>query len=377
MNSKNTPVATEKNGKLQLIKTTPVMKASLISDKKTSHVSTKIKTGKARLPEILLDPDEKRYVILPIKYPDIWAMYEKHQKTRWIPAEVDYSADVCDWEKLNPGEKHFLKHILAFFAASDAIVNDNIIDNLLQKIQILEARYFYGTQVEMENIHSLTYALLIDTYISDPKEKEEMFNAVEHMKTVKKKAEWAIKWTNSDADLDSLFIAFAAVEGIFFSGSFCAIFWLATRGLMPSLCISNDLISRDEGIHTDFAVLMHTNYVANKLSQDEVYMIFSEAVEIECEFITGALGCDLIGMNKKLMKQYIKFVANRLLRQLNYETLYKDVNKVDVKNPFPFMDRILLENKTNFFENRVTNYQKSCRVSKKAVSTNDLFSADC
>src|SRR6476469_8149560 len=257
--------------------------------------------------ELLLKENKDRFVILPIKYPAIWEMYKKHEASFWTAEEIDLSGDLKDWENLNSGEKHFVSHILAFFAASDGIVNENLAVNFMQEVQIPEARCFYGFQIMMENIHSETYSLLIDTYIKDPKEKDHLFNALETVPCVKKKGEWALKWINSENFTERV-IAFAAVEGIFFSGSFCSIFWLKKRGLMPGLTFSNELISRDEGLHCEFACLLYA-MLNNKLSQEQVYSIIGNAVEIEKEFITEALPVKLIGMNADLMKQYIEFVA--------------------------------------------------------------------
>jgi ribonucleoside-diphosphate reductase beta chain len=316
--------------------------------------------------EVLLKENKDRFVILPISYPAIWAMYKKHEASFWTAEEIDLSGDIRDWENLNPGEKHFVSHILAFFAASDGIVNENLAINFMNEVQVPEARCFYGFQIMMENIHSETYALLIDTYIKDPIEKDRLFHAIETVPCVKRKAEWALEWIENGTFAQRL-VAFAAVEGIFFSGSFCSIFWLKKRGLMPGLTFSNELISRDEGLHCEFACLLYS-MLSNKLSQEEVFKIIADAVEIEKEFITDALPVNLIGMNAKLMGQYIEFVADRWLVELGYEKMF------GVSNPFDFMEMISLQGKTNFFEKRVGDYQKSGVLS--ANETSQAFSLD-
>src|SRR6201986_1962463 len=264
--------------------------------------------------EILLKENKDRFVILPINYPKVWEMYKKHEAGFWTAEEIDLSGDIKDWISLSEGERHFISHVLAFFAASDGIVNENLAVNFMSEVQLPEARCFYGFQIMMENIHAETYALLIDTYIKDPKEKDRLFHAIETVPAVKKKAEWALRWISNGSFAERL-VAFAAVEGIFFSGSFCSIFWLKKRGLMPGLTFSNELISRDEGLHCEFACLLYS-MLENKLPQDQVYSIISNAVEIEKEFITDALPVNLIGMNAKLMSQYIEFVADRWLTEL-------------------------------------------------------------
>jgi ribonucleoside-diphosphate reductase beta chain len=301
--------------------------------------------------EVLLKENKDRFVILPINYPEIWEMYKKHEASFWTAEEIDLSGDQKDWENLNHGEQHFISHILAFFAASDGIVNENLAVNFMSEVQVPEARCFYGFQIMMENIHSETYALLIDTYIKDPKVKDHLFHAVETVPAVKKKAEWALKWIENGTFAERL-VAFAAVEGIFFSGSFCSIFWLKKRGLMPGLTFSNELISRDEGLHCEFACLLY-RMLKNKLSEEQIHGIIRNAVEIEKEFITEALPVDLIGMNAKLMQQYIEFVADRWVGELGYTKIY------NASNPFDFMEMISLQGKTNFFEKRVGDYQKS------------------
>jgi ribonucleoside-diphosphate reductase beta chain len=313
----------------------------------------------AEVTEPILKENKDRFVLFPISHNDIWAMYKKAEASFWTAEEIDLSPDLVDWEsKLNNDEKHFIKHVLAFFAASDGIVNENLAVNFLQEVQYPEARCFYGFQVMMENIHSETYSLLIDTYIKDPVEKHNLLHAIETLDCVKKKAEWALRWIQSKNFAERL-VAFAAVEGIFFSGSFCSIFWLKKRGLMPGLSFSNELISRDEGLHCDFACLLYQNHLVNKLPKETVKQIITDAVAIEKEFVSDALPVKLIGMNADLMCQYIEFVADRLLVELGNEKVY------NVTNPFDFMELISLEGKTNFFEKRVGEYQKAGVMSGK------------
>jgi ribonucleoside-diphosphate reductase beta chain len=308
--------------------------------------------------EKILQEDPTRFVLFPIKHHDIWKMYKTHEAAFWTAEEIDLAQDLTDWrENLNDDERHFIKTVLAFFAASDGIVNENLANNFLNEVQYAEARCFYGFQIMMENIHSETYSLLIDTYITDPKEKDALFNAIETVPSVKKKAEWAIKWINSENFVERL-VAFAAVEGIFFSGSFCSIFWLKKRGLMPGLSFSNELISRDEGLHTDFACLLYKDHVQNKLNRERILEILESALEIEKEFISESLPVRLIGMNSDLMKQYLEFVTDRLLISLGYDKVHNS------ENPFDFMENIALEGKTNFFEKRVGEYQKAGVVNK-------------
>ena len=303
--------------------------------------------------EPILQENPNRFVLFPIQHDDIWAFYKKSEASFWTAEEIDLSADLVDWaEKLNDDERHFVKHVLAFFAASDGIVNENLAENFVAEVQYTEAKFFYGFQIMMENIHSETYSLLIDTYIKDPKEKDFLFNAIENLPCVTKKANWALRWIEEGSFAERL-IAFAAVEGIFFSGSFCSIFWLKKRGLMPGLSFSNELISRDEGMHCDFACLLYNEHITNKLSKETVREVITDAVNIEKEFVSDALPVGLIGMNADLMCQYIEFVADRLLVALNNEKIY------NVENPFPWMDMISLQGKTNFFEKRVGDYQKS------------------
>jgi len=303
--------------------------------------------------EPILTENPNRFVLFPIKHDDIWEFYKKSEASFWTAEEIDLSADLVDWrDKLNDNERHFVKHVLAFFAASDGIVNENLAENFVSEVQYTEAKFFYGFQIKMENIHSETYSLLIDTYISDPAEKDHLFNAIETLDCVKKKANWALRWID-EASFAERLIAFAAVEGIFFSGSFCSIFWLKKRGLMPGLSFSNELISRDEGMHCDFACLLYNDHIQNKLSKETIHTIITDAVNIEKEFVTDALPVNLIGMNADLMCQYIEFVADRLLAQLGNPKVY------NVENPFPWMDMISLQGKTNFFEKRVGDYQKA------------------
>ncbi|MCE3296299.1 MAG: ribonucleoside-diphosphate reductase [Crocinitomicaceae bacterium] len=303
--------------------------------------------------EPILEPNDNRFVLFPIQHDDIWQFYKKAEASFWTAEEIDLGQDLIDWEnKLNDNERHFIKHILAFFAASDGIVNENLAENFLSEVQYTEAKFFYGFQVAIENIHSETYSLLIDTYIKDTTDKNHLFNAIDTLDCVKKKAEWALRWIDKGNFAERL-VAFAAVEGIFFSGSFCSIFWLKKRGLMPGLSFSNELISRDEGLHCDFACLLYNKHVVNKLDKNQIKEIIVDAVEIEKEFITDALPVKLIGMNSDLMSQYIEFVADRLLVELGNEKVY------NVSNPFDFMDMISIQGKTNFFEKRVAEYQKA------------------
>ncbi len=303
--------------------------------------------------EPILDDNPGRFVLFPIQHDDIWAFYKKSEASFWTAEEIDLDADLVDWNtKLNDDERYFIKHVLAFFAASDGIVNENLAENFLAEVQYTEAKFFYGFQIMMENIHSETYSLLIDTYIKENAEKDRLFNAIDTMDCVKKKADWALNWIENGSYAERL-IAFAAVEGIFFSGSFCSIFWLKKRGLMPGLSFSNELISRDEGLHCDFACLLYTKHLVNKLPKATVEKIIVDAVAIEKEFVTESLPVKLIGMNADLMSQYIEFVADRLLVELGNDKVY------NASNPFDFMDMISLQGKTNFFEKRVAEYQKA------------------
>ncbi len=303
--------------------------------------------------EPILEKNNSRFVLFPIVHDDIWSFYKRAEASFWTAEEIDLSPDLIDWEnKLTEDERHFVKHVLAFFAASDGIVNENLAEHFLSEVQYTEAKFFYGFQVAMENVHSETYSLLIDTYIKGTAEKAHLFNAIDTLDCVKKKADWALRWIDEGSFAERL-VAFAAVEGIFFSGSFCSIFWLKKRGLMPGLSFSNELISRDEGLHCDFACLLYNNHLNNKLSKDQVKKIIMDAVEIEKEFVTDAIPVRLIGMNSDLMGQYIEFVADRLLNELGNEKVY------NTSNPFDFMDMISIQGKTNFFEKRVGEYQKA------------------
>jgi len=307
----------------------------------------------AQVQEPILEANNNRFVLFPIQHDDIWAFYKRAEASFWTAEEIDLASDLVDWEsKLNDDEKYFIKHVLAFFAASDGIVNENLAENFLSEVQYTEAKFFYGFQIAMENVHSETYSLLIDTYIKDTKEKNHLFNAIETLDCVKKKADWALRWIDEGNFAERL-VAFAAVEGIFFSGSFCAIFWLKKRGLMPGLSFSNELISRDEGLHCDFACLLYNEHVQNKMTEEEIRTIILDAVEIEKEFVTDAIPVRLIGMNSESMSQYIEFVADRLLMELGCKKEY------DAANPFDFMDMISIQGKTNFFEKRVGEYQKA------------------
>ncbi|MBL0053130.1 MAG: ribonucleotide-diphosphate reductase subunit beta [Bacteroidetes bacterium] len=318
--------------------------------------------------EPLLEENKDRFVLFPIKHPEIWEMYKIAEMSFWTAEEVDLYQDLRDWKNLSADEQHFIKHVLAFFAASDGIVNENIAVNFMSEVQIPEARCFYGFQIMIENIHSEMYSLLIDTYIKDTAEKAYLFNALETVPCVKKKADWALKWIETGSFAERL-VAFACVEGIFFSGSFCSIFWLRKRGLMPGLTFSNELISRDEGQHRDFACLLY-GMLHNKLSQERIYEMIKDAVACEHEFVTDALPVSLIGMNGKLMCQYIEFVADHLLAQLGYPKLYNS------ENPFDFMDMISLQGKTNFFEKRVSEYVKASVKNKMMESINNAKNAN-
>lgn len=319
--------------------------------------------------ESILQENKDRFVLFPIKHRQIWEMYKQAEASFWTAEEIDLTPDLIDWEcRLNDDEKHFIKHVLAFFAASDGIVNENLAVNFMNEVQYPEARCFYGFQIMIENIHAEAYSLLIDTYISDGAEKEYLFNAIETVPCVSKKAEWALRWITKGSFAERL-VAFAAVEGIFFSGSFCSIFWLKKRGLMPGLSFANELISRDEGLHCDFACLLYSQ-LDYKLSPETVQQILIDAVVIEREFVKDALPVKLIGMNADLMCQYIEFVADRLLEALGVPKVF---NKT---NPFDFMDMISIPGKTNFFERRVSEYQKAGVMANKgesAFSTTEDF----
>ncbi|MFV8359154.1 ribonucleotide-diphosphate reductase subunit beta [Flavobacterium sp. LS1P3] len=320
--------------------------------------------------EPILQENKNRFVIFPIKHHDIWEFYKSMEASFWTAEEIDLSQDLNDWNnKLSDEERYFVKHILAFFAASDGIVNENLAENFVNEVQYAEAKFFYGFQIMMENIHSETYSLLIDTYVKDEAEKDELFNALEVFPAIKKKADWALKWIESDSFAERL-IAFAAVEGIFFSGAFCSIYWLKKRGLMPGLTFSNELISRDEGVHCDFAVHLHNHHLVNKVPKERIRSIIVDALNIEREFITESLPVSLIGMNAVLMTQYLEFVADRLLVELGCDREY------NTSNPFDFMDMISLQGKTNFFEKKVAEYQKAGVMNTDEDAQKISFDAD-
>ena len=320
--------------------------------------------------EPLLKKNKNRFVIFPIQHHDIWEWYKKSEASFWTAEEIDLHQDLSDWtNKLNDDERYFIKHILAFFAASDGIVNENLAENFVNEVQYSEAKFFYGFQIMMENIHSETYSLLIDTYVKDEEEKDMLFNAIDRFPAIMEKAEWALKWIESPSFAERL-IAFAAVEGIFFSGAFCSIFWLKKRGLMPGLTFSNELISRDEGVHCDFAVHLHNNHLVKKVPPKRIKEILVNALDIERMFVTESLPVSLIGMNAKLMIQYLEFVTDRLLVELGCK---KEFN---VSNPFDFMDMISLQGKTNFFEKRVSEYQKAGVLNKEEEKDKFSFDAD-
>ena len=317
--------------------------------------------------EPLLAPDDNRFVMFPIKYQDIWDMYKKQVDCFWRAEEIDLTKDLTHWETLNADERYFVSMILAFFAASDGIVLENLASRFMNEIQVSEARAFYGFQIAMENVHSETYSLLIETYIKDKAEKNRLFNAIEHFPSIKKKSDWAQKWIHDNrSSFATRLVAFACVEGIFFSGAFCSIFWLKKRGLMPGLTFSNELISRDEALHCEFAVLLYSKMV-KKIDKARIHEIIKEAVEIETEFICDALPCRLIGMNSDLMTQYIQFVADRLCVQLGYKKIY------NVSNPCQFMDLISLESKTNFFEKKVDSYALANKDTTDAFEISEDF----
>jgi len=319
--------------------------------------------------ETLLQPANNRYVLFPIKYDVIWSHYKKQMASFWTAEEIDFSKDNEDWEKLNDNERYFIKNVIAFFAASDGIVLENLVERFMNEISIPEVRCFYGFQIAMENIHSETYSLLIDKYIQNEEEKNKLFHSIDTIDCVKQKAEWAIKWIQDDkSSFATRLIAFVCVEGIFFSGSFCAIYWLKKRGLMPGLTFSNELISRDEGLHTDFAILLYS-MIDNKLNEKTIHEIFKEAVKIEKNFIIESIPCAMIGMNSGLMSDYIEFIADRLLKQLKYNPIY------NTKNPFDFMELISMKSKINFFEKRNPDYNIA-NVNLENKNNNIEFNAD-
>jgi ribonucleoside-diphosphate reductase beta chain len=323
--------------------------------------------------ETILMENKQRFVLFPIKFPQVWEMYKKAEASFWTAEEIDLAHDMVDWDKLNGDEKHFISHILAFFAASDGIVNENLCERFASEVQLPEARCFYGFQIAMENIHSETYSLLIDQYIRDPVERDHLLRAIETVPCVQKKAAWALRWIGEDSRFAERLVAFAVVEGIFFSGSFCAIYWLKKRGLMPGLTFSNELISRDEGMHCDFACLLYS-MLDTKLEDEKLHEIIGDAVKYEKEFLCEALPVDLIGMNGRMMAEYIEFVADRLLVALGAPKMY------GTSNPFDWMELISLQGKTNFFEKRVGEYQKagvmSSLESKENAAANNTFSLE-
>lgn len=334
------------------------------------HAAERRKLKAAEKDEPLLKENPGRFVLFPIKYHEIWQAYKKAEASFWTAEEIDLGKDMQDWEnRMNANERFFISRVLAFFAASDGIVNENLVQNFSDEVQIPEAKCFYGFQIMIENIHSETYSLLLDTYIKDPKESEHLFHAIDTIPCIRKKAEWALRWiSNKESPFAERLVAFAAVEGIFFSGSFASIFWLKKRGLMPGLTFSNELISRDEGMHTDFGCLLFSHLI-NRPSREVVERIIKEAVEIEQEYLSEALPVSLLGMNAKLMCQYIEFVADRLLVALGFEKVYNS------KNPFDFMENISLSGKTNFFEKRVSDYQKAGVMAKQS-NTSTAFVLD-
>jgi len=314
--------------------------------------------------EKILTENPNRFVIFPIQYNDIWEYYKNHQAAFWTAEEVDLTNDIRDWENLTDNEKYFVKNVLSFFAASDGIVNENLAENFLKEVQYPEAKFFYGFQLMMENIHSLMYSLLIDTYISNAKEKDECFHAIDRLPAVQKKANWALNWIKN-ASFQERLVAFAAVEGIFFSGSFCSIFWLKSRGIMQGLCNANALIFKDENLHCDFAIHLLNNHLENKPSEEKIKSIILSALEIEKEFITESLPVSLIGMNSNLMKQYLEFVTDQLLVKMGCNKVF------NVEQPFKFMEQIAVETKGNFFESRTVEYQKA-KLNETITFTEDF-----
>ncbi len=317
--------------------------------------------------EPILIENKDRFVLFPIRHHDIWKFYKQAEASFWTAEEIDLSHDLRDWAAMNDGERFFITHVLAFFAASDGIVNENLAEHFVGEVQYTEAKFFYGFQIAIENIHSETYSLLIDTLVKDPKEKDKLFHGIDTMDCVRKKAEWALRWIDQGSFQERL-VAFAAVEGIFFSGSFCSIFWLKKRGLMPGLTFSNELISRDEGLHCDFACHLYVKHIVIRLPEERVVEIIQDAVVIEKEFVTDALPVNLIGMNAQLMCQYIEFVADRLLSELIGRKIY------GATNPFDFMEMISLRGKTNFFEKRVAEYQKAGVMKSTEKEADQKFS---
>merc|ERR1712176_1314747 len=351
--AKNYDVSMPKNYEVSLpddLEAALLLKADSVSAAPLSRISEQYRELEKSEPLLMENP--RRWVMFPIQYPQMWEMYKKHEASFWTAEEIDLSQDGKDWDSLTDNERHFVKHVLAFFAASDGIVLENLSGQFSVEVQLPEARAFYGFQIAMENIHSETYSLLIEQYIKDPAEKDRVFDAIHTMPPVADKAKWAIQWMNSENSFAERIVAFAAVEGILFSGSFCAIYWLKKRGLMPGLTFSNELISRDEGLHAEFACMLY-GMLQNKLPEDVVHVIVRGAVDAERRFICEALPCDLIGMNSELMTRYIEFVADRLLTALGHSKLF------GASNPFDWMELISLQGKTNFFEKRVGEYQKA------------------
>mmetsp|Transcript_43710 Transcript_43710/g.77366 ORF Transcript_43710/g.77366 Transcript_43710/m.77366 type:complete len:347 (-) Transcript_43710:86-1126(-) len=333
-----------------------------------SRVSAEYRELESKDPLLMDNP--RRWVMFPIEHADIWEMYKKHEASFWVAEEIDLSHDNRDWDQLTDSERHFVKHVLAFFAASDGIVIENLAGQFSMEIQLPEARAFYGFQIAMENIHSETYSLLIQQYIRDPSEQDEVFNAIQTMPAVQAKAEWAIQWMNRENSFAERLVAFASVEGILFSGSFCAIYWLKKRGLMPGLTFSNELIARDEGLHAEFACLLYRK-LQNPLPEDVIHSIIQGAVDVERQFICESLSCDLIGMNSMLMTKYIEFVADRLLVALGHSKIF------NATNPFDWMELISMQGKTNFFEKRVGEYQKAGVMTPTASQDESkMFSLD-
>lgn len=312
--------------------------------------------------EPLLEPSNDRFVIFPIRYADIWNLFQTQRKAFWVESEIDLVDDVRQWKTLTSNEQFFIKRVLAFFAGSDGIVMENLAARFMNEVQIPEARLFYASQLHIEGIHSLMYAQILDTYVTDEKDKHMLFNSIESIPAVAQKAQWALKWIQSSDNFATRLVAFACVEGIFFSGSFCCIYWLKERGVLPGLTKSNDFIARDEGLHCDMAVLLYKKYIRSKLSDETVHTIVREALRIEKEFILDSIPCKMIGMNAELMSQYIDFVANRLVLQLGHKTLFPGAS---VQNPFGFMDRINFDSKDNFFDGRVTSYQMAVEKSNE------------
>lgn len=318
--------------------------------------------------EKILTPSKDRFVVFPIQYPDIWDLFQKQRKAIWSESEIDLVEDLKHWKKLTENEKFFIKRVLAFFAASDGIVMENLGSRFMEEVQIPEARCFYASQIYIETVHSIMYAQLLDTYVSNIKEKDILFHSIETIPTISKKANWALKWIGSSENFATRLLAFVCVEGIHFSGSFCCIFWLKERGLLPGLTKSNDFISRDEGLHCEFGILLY-KHLENKLTDEQVHRIVKEALEIEKEFILDSIPCHMVGMNSKLMSQYLDFVANRVVLQLGHKPLFPQ----GIQNPFPFMDRICFDSKDNFFEGRVTSYQMAIEKNKEDELDNLSF----